>query len=81
MKRVNSLKQVFKGLGLSSKNLVGNKKSIETTSEKNSCEEVDDELCAKILEAHGLAEDCSSNGTSMTSLDTLSNADSVPDSK
>ena len=75
MKRIQSLKQVFKGLGISSKNLVtmtpGKLRDLSPCDE-----EVNDAMCARILKAHGLAEEnCSDDKTSFTSLDSCSEAD------
>ena len=80
MKRIQSLKQVFKGLGLSSKNVVA-QSGLKHLDKNAQDDEVDDAICAQILKEHGLAEECSDDRTSFTSLDSVSdeeNDNSVP---
>ena len=54
------MKKVFKGLGLSGRNLVVDTNLNDYTNYQKSvmtpCEEVDDETCAVILKHHGFAE-------------------------
>ena len=78
-KRIQSLKQVFKGLGLSNAKLVvetnlKNYNDEDDSKKLTPCQEVDDEICAKILKHHGLAGyNC---GESNNSLETLSEDES-----
>ena len=74
-KRIQSLKKVFKGLGLSGRNLVVDTNLQDYTSFRKTdltpCLEVDDETCAKILQHHGLGE-IEDVQSSMNSFATLS---------
>ena len=77
-KRIQSLKKVFKGLGLSGRNLFVDTNLKPTDIQKavglTPCEEeIDDEICAKILKHHGLAQQEEVDST-LNSLATLSEA-------